>query len=118
MILAISIENVFFEILPEIFQCTLQGFHCARGQRTKRISEPQILRMKFQYFQIFYPSMTFFNGVQNFFGPRKAFTARRAESTRLLCEKVLEVFDESDRASLIVQNDHRTRSQSASGSGD
>src|SRR5690606_4171519 len=94
--------NVFFKIFTKIFQCALKWLHGPRCKCAECISGPEIFCMKLKQLQIFHSTVTFINCFQNFLYPWQSLPTRCTKSAGLLCEEVLEVLDESDRARLII----------------
>ena len=71
--------------------------------------------MKIQDLEVFRSALPLFDRVEGLFDPGQALAARRTPTAAFLGVEVLEVVEQSHRAGLVVEDDHRARAETASG---
>src|SRR4030095_12046316 len=72
--------NMSIKIISKIFQCTLQRLHGSGCKSAESFSGAEEMGMHVQQINVFFASISFFDGHQYFFHPWKSFTTRRTKT--------------------------------------
>ena len=109
------LADVTFEVFSKILESALERFSSTRGQRAKRMSGLEKLRLGSQFLDIAVLSTAFFDGAEGALTPSQSGPAGSAPAAGFLREKAFQIPYHSDRARLIIEYDHGAGAHTAAG---
>src|SRR5262245_21194433 len=109
----LPLVNVPLKIRFEIFQRALQRLHCAGCECAICKTRPKKSGVPAQSLEVIHLPLAVLDSLENSYCPRQTLTAGRAPAARLLSKKAFKVMYKTNRAGLIVEDNHGPCSQTA-----